>query len=304
MSPERTGVRVSVVIPTRDRADAVEATVRRLAAMRETPDQVVVVDDGSDDDTAERLSGLEPAPVVVRSDGSGPATARNRGAAVATGDWLVFLDDDDEPHDDWMTTLRALMERRPSLQWVSTGFERDVSGSISPVDLLESGPAFGPTPANFVAGTFAVRRPAFDAAGGFLDGLRCMEFTDLALGLLGERLRPEQVLHDGTNRPITISVRPPEQRSSQRAEVLESSWQRVRTRHTTCFERDRRFAAAQCSTIAVAWLRCGEARRGRRWLREAIRSGRAPVDLLRLLVASVPPARRRVWGGGDRTGRR
>lgn len=294
--PQHDASTFSVVIPTRDRAERVVHTIQSLQHLSGAADELVVVDDGSSDDTVARLTALEPAPVVLRSDGTGPATARNLGAGAATGEWLVFLDDDDDPHPDWMELLRSLAASNPWAQYVSVGFERVVAGTVTPVSVLETGPAFGATPANFIAGTFAVRRAAFERAGGFLDGLRCMEFTDLALQLLGTVLPPGTVVHDGNLRPITIHVRPPSARASQSAAVLEEAWHRVRERHPEAFSRDPRFAANQCSTVAVAWLREGETRRGRHWLVQALRTRPNAHDLARLGVSLVPPLRRRQWG--------
>jgi len=292
----RPGATISVVIPTRNRADLVTRTIRRLGSLPERPDEIVVVDDGSTDDTVERLRRIAPAPILVSGDGSGPATARNRGAGASSGDWVVFLDDDDEPHPEWSAALRRLIDQNPAASYVSIGFERSVDGAPSVVDRLETGPAFGPAPANFVAGTFAVRRQTFEEVGGFLGGLRCMEFTDLALRLLGGHLGAGEIVHDGSIHPLTVHVRPPRQRESQSAEILESSWEQVRSRNPAAFRRDPEFAAAQCSTVAVGWLREGRGRQGRRWLWKAVRIRPNVRDAARLAIALFPPARRRIWG--------
>lgn len=294
-SPQRDASSFSVIVPTRDRAERVVHTVQALQRLSGAADELVVVDDGSSDDTVSQLTALEPAPVVLRSGGTGPATARNLGAGAATGEWLVFLDDDDDPHPDWMERLRSLAASDPEAQYVSVGFERVVADTVTPVSLLESGPAFGARPANFVAGTFAVRRSAFERAGGFLDGLRCMEFTDLALQLFGTVLPAGTILHDGDQRPITIHVRPPSARASQSAAVLEEAWHLVRERHPDAVARDPRFTANQCSALAVAWLREGQTRRGRHWLVQALRIRPNARDLARLAVSLVPPLRRRQW---------
>jgi glycosyltransferase involved in cell wall biosynthesis len=82
---------LSVVIPTRDRAPIL---VRCLAALqREAPDEVVVVDDGSGDDTPDVLSRNDWVR-VVRLDGNGRSAAKNAGVETATGDVVLFMDDD------------------------------------------------------------------------------------------------------------------------------------------------------------------------------------------------------------------
>src|SRR4051812_19145790 len=95
---------VSVVIPTRDRADRVLAALASVERQTWTAWEAIVVDDGSTDSTPEVLAGAgerEPRVRVVRNDRSeGGSAARNRGIAMASGDVLAFLDDDDE----WLPT--------------------------------------------------------------------------------------------------------------------------------------------------------------------------------------------------------
>lgn len=96
---------VSVVIPTRDRRHSLERTLRALTQQRIAPSrfEVVVAVDGARDGTAAYLSALAmPYGLVTVASGEprGPAAARNQGAAAASGELLVFLDDDVEPGPD------------------------------------------------------------------------------------------------------------------------------------------------------------------------------------------------------------
>jgi glycosyltransferase involved in cell wall biosynthesis len=89
---------VTVVIPTRDRWPLLSRTALRSAlGQRHVEHEVVVVDDGSVDGTAERLHEVaDPRLRVVRHDRPlGVSRARNAGIAAARGEWVAFLDDDD-----------------------------------------------------------------------------------------------------------------------------------------------------------------------------------------------------------------
>jgi glycosyltransferase involved in cell wall biosynthesis len=93
------GFSFSVVVPTFERRDVVVRSVRALATQRlDEPYEVVVVVDGSRDGTAEALRELRtPFPLrVVEQENEGQARARNRGATLARGRILLFLDDDME----------------------------------------------------------------------------------------------------------------------------------------------------------------------------------------------------------------
>jgi len=101
--------RVSVVIPARNSQQLIARTVRAVLD-QSVPDadvEVIVVDDGSTDDTAAvaRESGARIVGVPAHRTGGNPAAARNRGAAQATGDFVVFIDDDCTAAEGWLEAI-------------------------------------------------------------------------------------------------------------------------------------------------------------------------------------------------------
>jgi glycosyltransferase involved in cell wall biosynthesis len=85
-----------VVIPTFNRRTQVAAAVDSVLKQRGAAPEVIVVDDGSTDDTAAALDGAFGAAVrILRSENRGVAAARNLGVSAARGDWIAFLDSDD-----------------------------------------------------------------------------------------------------------------------------------------------------------------------------------------------------------------
>ncbi|MGE0706897.1 MAG: glycosyltransferase family 2 protein [Planctomycetota bacterium] len=99
---------VTVVVPARDAAGTIERAVRALRAERDPaglPARVLVVDDGSRDDTAARArtAGAE----VLQGDGAGPARARNLGLAAASTPLVVFVDSDCAPRPGFLAALLA-----------------------------------------------------------------------------------------------------------------------------------------------------------------------------------------------------
>ena len=112
--------RVSVVIPTYNRVDMLICCLRALQAQRmsRADYEVVVVDDGSTDGTAEALREWIPSTDMAvhassRPNG-GPATARNEGIGVARGALIAFVDDDCIPEPDWLKSLIDALPRDAS----------------------------------------------------------------------------------------------------------------------------------------------------------------------------------------------
>jgi len=92
--------RISVVIPTYNRAAQVPAAIRCVLEQSLPPHEVIVIDDGSTDDTAEALAPLMEQIRYIRTENRGVSAARNRGIREATGDWIAFLDSDDTWHPE------------------------------------------------------------------------------------------------------------------------------------------------------------------------------------------------------------
>lgn len=113
---------VTVVVPTRDRRALLDATLTSVLAQREVELEVVVVDDGSRDGTAQAVVARgDPRVRVVRHDRStGVSAARDDGIAAAAGTWVAFCDDDDL----WAPDKLALQLRAaaaPARDWVIAG---------------------------------------------------------------------------------------------------------------------------------------------------------------------------------------
>ncbi len=118
---------VSLVIPSYNRAALLPRAIDSILAQREAPAfEVLVIDDGSTDDTAAVVERRyrEPAEVrIVSLAHGGLSAARNAGFEHAGGEWLCFFDSDDQMYSGTLAVLNACVQDHPELEFV--GFECD-----------------------------------------------------------------------------------------------------------------------------------------------------------------------------------
>jgi glycosyltransferase involved in cell wall biosynthesis len=88
-------MKVSVIIPTYNRAHLIAETILSALEQSLADREIIVVDDGSTDETSEVLRTFEDKVIYIRQANSGPAKARNTGIRMARGKYIAFLDSDD-----------------------------------------------------------------------------------------------------------------------------------------------------------------------------------------------------------------
>jgi GT2 family glycosyltransferase len=161
-------VTLSAIVPATNRPPTLDRCVAAIRAAERPPDEVIVVEEAPE---------------------AGPAGARNEGARRATGEVLVFVDADVVPHVDAFARIRAAFEADPGLVGVIGSYDDDppapgvVAGfrNLLHHHVHQQGAGEVPT---FWAGIGALRREAFEDAGGF-DAVRYQRASieDVELGV-------------------------------------------------------------------------------------------------------------------------
>jgi len=114
--------RVSIILPTFNRGDVIRRAIDSVLGQSFTDWELVIVDDGSSDGTAEAVSGIDPRIVVVRQENAGVYVARNTGLAKARGRWITFLDSDDDWTPGHLELSAGFLEHHPQEHVVTTEF--------------------------------------------------------------------------------------------------------------------------------------------------------------------------------------
>jgi len=207
-------VRASLIISTFNHGRFVGAAIDSALAQTLGAVDVIVVDDGSTDDTLAILERYAGRVRILRQPNRGLAAARNTGLAAARGTFVSFLDADDVMAPTKLATQLAVLERSPAIGWtycdvlmemMATGATTRASERFGYAARALDGWLFP----ELIRGNFIpaiaplVRRTALEAAGGFDEGLTALEDWDmwLRLSLIAEARYTPAVL-------VTYRIRP------------------------------------------------------------------------------------------------
>ena len=114
-------MKISVLIPCYNSGKTIEATLTSVFAQTVPPDEILVLNDGSTDDTQARLDKYKDRVMVFSQKNSGVARASNRLVNAASGDMLAFLDHDDIWHPKYLETQRSILQKYPEVVAGFTG---------------------------------------------------------------------------------------------------------------------------------------------------------------------------------------
>jgi len=113
---------ISVVIPAYNSAAHVSRAIDSVLAQTRPADEIIVVDDGSTDATADVIRAYGPKVRLITQPNGGVSAARNAGINAASGDWIAFLDADDEWLTNKIERQAELLKRNPQLMWTTGNY--------------------------------------------------------------------------------------------------------------------------------------------------------------------------------------
>jgi glycosyltransferase involved in cell wall biosynthesis len=224
--------RVDVVIPVRDGELYLREAIESALGQTHPAVDVVVVDDGSRDESLALARRYEPRVRCLSQPPRGIGPARNAGAAEVAGDYLTFLDADDRWPSDRIERLLTAFGADPSLD---VAFGRLVEFVSPELDAAGAGRRAEPRPAS-VAGTVLLRRSAWERVGGFAPDKIVSEFLDWLLRARELGLREALVPHVVIERRVHAANNTRVQRGefAEYARTLKSALDRGRENHPGC----------------------------------------------------------------------
>jgi glycosyltransferase involved in cell wall biosynthesis len=179
---------LTVVIPVWNGISHLAKCLEAIDASTRRPDEIVVVDDGSDDGSA-AVARAHACKVVCVADGPlGPATARNRGVSASSGEVIVFIDCDVAMHPETLGLMEQQFlshsdlcglfgsyDNQPTDAGLTSGYRNLLHHHVHQQSRREA--------STFWSGCGAIRKDAFEAADGFDETYRWASIEDIELGL-------------------------------------------------------------------------------------------------------------------------
>lgn len=175
--------RVSVIIPVYNGAPFLAEAIASVRAQNYPSLEILVVDDGSTDETAEVAASFGSQVRYFFQENRGPAAARNRGIKEASGDVMAFLDADDLWTPNRLEPLLTVLQIHPEVDIVMGHSRSFDNGQPVPLatrlDLAsDSQPEIRPPFLAFLIGSALGRRSLFEHIGGFDEALPFCEDID------------------------------------------------------------------------------------------------------------------------------
>jgi glycosyltransferase involved in cell wall biosynthesis len=180
-------MQLSVIVPVHNGGEDLQKCLDALAISRRVPDELIVVDDASTDDAARQAHGRGVRVLFQSGLPLGPAKSRNRGAEIASGDILVFVDADVMVHQDTLTLIEDHFSEHPDLAALFGSYDDNPPhrGLVSQYKNLLHHFVHHHSrreASTFWSGLGAIRRNVFIKLGGFNEGYSRPSIEDIELG--------------------------------------------------------------------------------------------------------------------------
>ena len=170
---------ISVIIPLYNKEREIEGTVRSVLAQTRLPEEIVVVDDGSTDRSAEIVRKIaSPLVRLIPQANAGECAARNRAIAEARSEYVALLDADDEWEPGFLAEIESLIDEFPGCGVYCTGFTIVSHDGRFPAPGLERRGIvenfFRDSAHRYIAipSASCIPRTVFDTVGGFPEGMK------------------------------------------------------------------------------------------------------------------------------------
>lgn len=184
----------SIIIPVYNRATIVSSTIDSVLNQDCKDFEIILIDDGSSDGIENTISNYvaEKALIFHTQPNSGVSAARNKGAFLSKGEYLLFLDSDDHVSQNWLSDFeKKINPQNPEIIYCGINRLKDniLVEYTNPRNPYKDGKSFG----NVIPGSFCLKSTFFNEIGCYDDNLAYGENTELGFRIKLENPSVEYV---------------------------------------------------------------------------------------------------------------
>lgn len=284
---------ISVIIPTYNRAHFLPRALSSIINQSYTSWEAIVVDDGSTDKTEEVVTEfvLKDSRIkYIKKSNSGATHSRNVGVENATGDFITFLDSDDEAQPNWLSSFNELINNKGA-KVICCGFEyRDHENNF----ITEKYPKpMGSLYYNRVGrftngGVFLLDKKLFEQAGGYDDKVKAGQHSEMALRLFKVLEEQDIKIYNLYESLIIVHVHKGEKIRNNDMALYEGTIY-VLNKHRELFQKNKKIYSNNLGIAAVSAARLGKVAESRKlfyhsWILNAVNIKK----LVRWIIALIP----------------
>lgn len=288
---------ISIITPTYNREHLLPRMINSVLNQTYPDWELLIMDDGSEDETEMMVNSFGDSRIkYFFGQNSGAGDKRNKGVKKARGEYIIFLDSDDEVKETWLETMTEPLNGRNNII-VTCGWEKyDFSGTLvesgAPQDL---GKMFNNLILNFLSGCMLYTKHSFINAGGYDIELQSGQHTELLIRLISVWEEEGYTIETCYEPLVKIHLHKGERIRHNHLGLYQGT-KRILEKHTQLFLKNPDVHHNYLSVVAVNALRTGRISEGKDFLYKAIKiKPWAVKNVLRLMIVSVPFLGSKFW---------
>lgn len=284
-------VNFSIIIPTFNDEQKIERALKSVINQTYSKWNLIIVDDGSTDNTEQKVQPYLSNPRIkyFKQTNSGVSVARNTGVHNSTGEFIVFLDSDDEVKPNLLSDFKDIIEISPNVGFMSCGMLL-----LEEEKLPRLQPGISTFKYSVMPGSFSIKREVFEGIGGYDTNLKQSENWEMTARALKYCVDNNFKIENISNcNLIYHHHKTPEQtrvRDEHRARATFYLYQKYKESGVLHFKKDDFLVAS-----AVNYTRAGNFKKARSIFYKILGEKPTLANLLRIGVFEIPFLRRKKW---------
>lgn len=286
----------SIIIPTYNSEFSLPTTIQSIINQEFVDWELIIVDDGSQDGTQKFLNVYSKDLRIkyIRQENMGVTAARNNGVKISTGEFITFLDSDDEVTPNWLGDFKKLIDNLDKAGYVSCGLKRNGKKVLPKLDKKIS-----PYKYSSLAGSFALKKNIFEKIGGYDTVLKQSENWEMTARALDYCINngysiehTENLNFRYDNYPSTAQTLT---RDEYRAQATYYLYRKYKDGGVLHFRKDDFLLSS-----AINYTRAKKIKKSRKIFYENFRKNPSINNFVKILIFEIPPLRRRKWMRKDK----